>query len=121
MNIDIAKKYTTRDKREVVVFEVSDKVYCMVKCLDGWHSVSRSLSGTVVECGKYNSGDLVPVKGWRAWNEREAPKCFVVRQKGSDGDYVAYAGRPQAYYCNLFANYFRVHEDGTTTPCGVEE
>ena len=123
MNIDITKKYTTRDGREVVIFEVSDRVYCKIKCLDGWAPAPRSLSGMLYDCGKYSNGDLIPVKAWRAWKEGEAPKFFMTQHKASRGKRVACADADASTMelSHLFANYDWLHEDGTTTPCGVLE
>lgn len=124
-NIDITKRYQTRDGREVVIFEVSDKVYCKIKCTDGWASLTRSLSGMIYDCGKYTSGDLIPVKTWRKWKEGEAPKFFMVKNKESGFRSIERASRVisnySTYYLHLFSHYDRLHEDGTTTPCGVCE
>ena len=121
MNIDITKKYQTRDGREVVIFEVSDKVYCKIKFNGEWAPMSRPLSGMVSNRTDYDAaGDLLPVKTWRAWKEGEAPKFFMVRNKESQANVIQFSGN----YPNLdilFSDYMWLHEDGTTTPCGVKQ
>ena len=122
MNIDITKKYQTRDGREVVIFEVSDKVYGKIKCSGEWASMCRPLSGRVSSRTDYDvAGDLIHVKTWRAWKEGEAPKFFMVRNMASGWQHVAHGSESAGYFSSLLANYDRVYEDGTTTPCGVLE
>ena len=121
-NIDITKTYTTCDEREVVIFEVSDRVYCKIKCSDGWAATSRSLNGMVVEFGKYSSGDLILAKTWRAWKEGEGPKRLMIHWENHAADTCEIVIRPMHYSdAYLFENASWLHEDGTTTPCGVLE
>ena len=122
---DIAKKYTTRDGREVVVFEVSDKVYCKIRGKDGdWFVSRRELSGRLCPSAE-SDVDLIPVKTWRAWKYGEAPRFFMVKRKGGGIPQIGFSSSnsrcADSYYVNLFTNYDRLHEDGTATPCGVEE
>ena len=121
MNIDITKKYQTRDGREVVIFEVSDKVYGKIKCNGEWAPMSRPLSGMVSSRTDYDAaGDLLPVKTWRAWKAGEVPRFFMARNKESQANVIQFSGN----YPNLdrlFTDYMWLHEDGTTTSCGVEE
>lgn len=124
INVDINKKYTTRDGREVVIFEVSDKVYCKVRGVrgvtKGWSIGHRRLDGRAFS-SQDSDLDLIRVKTWRAWKDGEAPKFFMVRNNASGWQHVANGSESAGYFSSLFANYDRVHEDGTTTPCGVEE
>ncbi len=119
--VDINKKYTTRDEREVVIFEVSDRVYCKIKCSDGWAAVSRQLSGMLYDFGKYSNSDLILAKTWRAWKKEEVPKLFMAQHKISRGQRIACANGDESTkeLSYLFTNYDWLHEDGTTTPCGV--
>ena len=119
--IDIAKKYTTRDGREVVVFEVSDRVYCKIRGKDGdWFVSRRELSGRLCPSAE-SDVDLIPVKTWRAWKYGEAPRFFMAQTKTSTGAYVA-PGTGSGFDGNfMLENYIWLHEDGTTTPCGVLE
>ena len=120
-NIDITKTYQTRDRREVVIFEISDKVYCKIKEGSAWFVTTRALCGRVNpgDPGASHGGDLITVRTWRAWKQGEAPRYFIARRKIT-GEYSVVYGQgnlPSA----LFSHYEWVHEDGTTTPCGVEE
>jgi hypothetical protein len=124
MNIDITKKYTTRDGREVRVYAVDGiapyNVHGAVKYENGWDDQ------TWTEDGEYNKDkppcgrDLIPVKTWRAWKEGEAPKFFLARHKTSQEVQAIQDG---THSCRdiWFKYYTHVHEDGTETPCGVGE
>jgi ribosomal protein L34 len=120
-NIDITKRYQTRDGREVVIFEVSDKVYCKFRECGEWHMRSRPLNGRIF-MGAENGSDLIPVKTWRAWKHGEAPKFFMVKAATNDGlKVLAIDSSKVGDWDNFFNNFLWLHEDGTTTPCGVCE
>jgi hypothetical protein len=125
MNIDITKKYTTRDGREVRIYAVDGggihPVHGAIKMDDGswkgcqWYSNGDNFSG--------NCYDLIPVKTWRAWKCHEMPKFFIIRHKEVGSLYAETADKiiGDDYLKLLLENYMRVHEDGTETPCGVCE
>ena len=120
-NIDITKRYQTRDGREVVIFEVSDKVYCKVRDSFEWYVTSRLLNGRIYEDAE-RGADLQLVKTWRAWKKGEAPKFFMVKAAVNDGlKVLAIDSSKVGDWDNFFNNFTWVHEDGTTTPCGVCE
>ena len=126
-NIDITKVYTTRKGLKVHLYEERNGYiygrYCepyLGQVLDCWTPASWNSYGI---CNQ-NIGtdfDLVPVKTWRAWKKGETPLYFMLRQKFTGGQCIGHASSSPVYYSNLFANYDRLHEDGTTTPCGVLE
>ena len=118
--VDITKRYITRDGREVVIFEVSDRVYCKVREHAGWFVASLHLNGQVF-LGRESGSDLVPVKTWRPWRKGEMPRHFMARHKEGGGWHIAHASELAGCFLKLFANYDRLHEGGTITPCGVCE
>ena len=125
-NIDITKTYQTRDGREVVIFEVSDKVYCKIRGRDDgeWCVAWRHLTGKAFGVSSC-AGDLIPAKQWRAWKSSgEGPKVLMIRWKNLTKDTCDVVYRRAAQDSSdffLFVNADWLHEDGTTTPCGVCE
>lgn len=126
-NIDMTKTYTTRDGQEVHLYEERKGYiygrYCdphLDRELDCWTPASWDAYGI---CNQ-NIGtdlDLVPVKTWRAWKEGEAPAAFMVRHKKSGHTAVGYGRESQLCLDARFELYYRLHADGTETPCGVLE
>ena len=125
MNIDITKTYATRSGLPVRIYAVDG---CGVYPV---HGASRSSAGWEdqkwSDTGRYNMAraeeggyDLVPAKTWRAWKEGEAPKFFMVRSQ--DKKLMLGLDRSKIDCFNaLFIAFDWLHEDGTTTPCGVLE
>lgn len=125
MNIDITKIYQTRSGLPVRIYAVDGiglfPVHGAVKDADGWiHDVWCA-------DGAGDSGvigaprDLIPAKQWRAWKEGEGPKFFMARSKNNGSTIVGYGRESALCLCAFFGEYDRLHEDGTTTPCGVLE
>ena len=122
MNIDITKKYTTRNGLPVRIYATdaggARSVHGAVAQPGGdvwiqanWEADGHSFSGS-----EY---DLIPAKAWRAWKEGESPVRIMIRKKG-----VTLVEAKRTRDCDLetlFLLYVHVHEDGTETPCGVCE
>jgi hypothetical protein len=123
MNIDIAKKYTTRSGLPVRIYATDGAdiaVHGAYKTEAGWEYTGWTEGGSFYEDGETNDLDLVPVKTWRAWKEGEGPEFFMVQRK-TTGE-LSVAEHTQASVTKVwFDHYLWVHEDGTETPCGVEE
>ena len=60
-------------------------------------------------------------KTWRSWKAGEAPKYFMARHQRSGEQRVVHSYVSNSYLSELFNDYDWLHEDGTTTPCGVLE
>ena len=123
MKVDITKKYTTRNGWHARIYATgaggARPVHGAITQPGGaiwiqanWEADGQSFSGS-----EY---DLIPVKTWRAWKDGEGPKFLVVRRKIT-GDISATERTEASVHGVLFAHYLWVHEDGTETPCGVEE
>ena len=119
-NIDIAKKYQTRDGQEARIYAAdaggSYPVHGAIHngkawALCQWQSDGKSFSRT--------DYDLIPMKQWRAWKDGEAPKFFMARSK-TDYAYMVVRST-DVIINNLFSSYEWLHEDGTITPCGALE
>ena len=122
MNIDINKKYTTRSGLPVVLFEVSDKVFGKYQRDGIWYANDWPLDG--VRYHKENEIDLIPVKTWRAWDVNEGPRFIMVKPKGANAvsmRCISLWEVVENFRKILLMDYVWVHEDGTETPCGVEE
>ena len=123
-NIDITKKYQTSSGMQV-------RIYAVIEGQSwGVHGAIKHESGRWVSAEWHRTGemgasphelDLVPVKAWRAWKKGEAPKFFMAQTKTSTCAYVAPGTGPGFDGNFMLENYMRLHEDGTTTPCGVLE
>ena len=85
-----------------------------------WNVIIHTLDGSWLAAdGVPCPYDLVGAKTWRAWKEGEAPLRIMIRRKG-----ITTVETKRTRDCDLvtlFIHYVRVHEDGTETPCGVEE
>ena len=123
-NIDITKVKTTRGGFRVHIYEtLSGRIHGRMQCSDEWIIKSWRLNGAVLGGGLNDACDLIEEKTWRAWKEGEAPRFFMAKHKESAVCSIQLASRDgsntSSYYFHLFNNYDRLHEDGTTTPCGV--
>ena len=120
--IDITKTYTTRSGDPVRIYAVdgggANPVHGAIRDGNEWFLCKWREDG---ENFSRTNADLVPVKQWRGWKDGEAPKFFMIKHKGNGGHYIGHGGAPVCYYADLFADFDRLHEDGTTTPCGVLE
>jgi hypothetical protein len=122
MNIDITKTYTTRSGLSVRIYATDGAgmaVHGAYKTEAGWEYAGWTEDGSFYEYGETNDLDLIPVKTWRAWKEGEQPEICMVRWKNGRGVGTVISGEGDLSY--LFRQYVHIHEDGTETPCGVEE
>lgn len=130
--IDITKKYTTRSGLPVRIYATDAGGIFSVHGAVGdwtasghWSLVSWLPSGKRCNATPPDDWDLLPVKTWRAWEEGEAPKFFMSRDTRYN-TLVAFSAAEVAAQGPdgreaLFRDWARVYEDGTETPCGVEE
>ena len=124
--IDITKTYATRGGLPVRIYAMDGAgpypIHGAVRTERGWEDEKWDKYGEYVRAGA-SDFDLIPVKTWRAWKEGEAPRFFMAKHKESAVCSIQLASRDgsntSSYYFHLFNNYDRLHEDGTTTPCGV--
>ena len=124
MNIDITKTYQTRSGLSVRIYAVDGAgpypLHGAVRTERGWDDEKWNKYGEYVRAGASDL-DLIPVKTWRAWKDGEMPKFFMVRHKEGGEWHIANGSDLAGCFQKLFLNYDRMHEDGTTTPCGVLE
>lgn len=86
-----------------------------------WTMLTHALNGSWLnDDGAPRPYDLVEAKTWRAWKEGEGPKFFMVRSK-DDGLMLGLDRSKIDCFKNIFSAFDWLHEDGTTTPCGVCE
>ena len=126
MNIDITKKYTTRSGLPVRIYATDGAgqhpIHGAIKYEGGWDDNTWCADGAYTAGDAGGSRSLIPVKMWRAWKEGEIPVMFMARKKEGADDYsVCVIRAGSRSYAHFFADFLWVHEDGTETPCGVEE
>jgi hypothetical protein len=125
MKIDITKKYTTRSGMPARIYATDGAdiaVHGAYKTEIGWEYAGWTDDGSYHEDGETNDLDLTPAKTWRAWKEGEVPVMFMARKKEGADDYSVRVIRARRRsYEHFFSEFLWVHEDGTETPCGVEE
>ena len=123
MNIDITKVKTLRNGLRYRHYATTDKEHHGAYFLGvDWLSGTWRLDG--LTNGKTTNGfDLIEGKTWRAWKEGEAPKWLMLRWKNdlTGGARAIRCGTGGYSYEELFRLADWLHEDGTITPCGVEE
>ena len=123
MNIDINKKYTTRGGQPVRFYATDGSkdypIHGAILQNGQWYWAAWNTEGQCDPQSAETCNDLIPVKTWRAWMEGEAPLRIMIRRKGSTA--VETKRTRDCDLVTLFIHYVRVHEDGTTTPCGVCE
>ena len=127
MNIDITKKYTTRSGLPVRIYATDGAgqhpIHGAIKYKNGWNDSTWCANGAYTEGYTDGSRSLIPVKTWRAWEEGEGPARLMIRSKASSGhacEVLIRAAEP-APNKRLFSDFIWLREDGTETPCGVEE
>jgi hypothetical protein len=108
--IDITKKYP---------------VHGAIKWDGGWDDNTWGMDGSYADGDVDGSLSLISVKTWRAWDASRdmVPKRLMTRSKHAlggqctDGITLVYPGSLQF----IFDNFMWLHEDGTESPCGVEQ
>jgi hypothetical protein len=124
--IDLTKKYQTRSGLPVRIYAVDGggtyPVHGSFLEAGTYFIVQWMSDGCFCPGGVESSCDLVPVKEWRAWKEGEGPARLMIRWNNHCKDSVEVVHRSVMYSnAYLFENATWLHEDGSETPCGVEE
>jgi hypothetical protein len=124
MNIDITKKYTTRNGLPVRIYAGDGAgghpIHGAIKFEGGWSHNTWCADGAYTAGETFDSRSLIPVKTWRAWKRGEGPKFFIAKRKLT-GE-LSVAEHTQTAVPRVWLDhYLWVHEDGAETPCGVEE